>query len=125
MTDRDETLNNLRPKFALNINGKKNDIELFMHTVLRPILKYQNEFIQIIITEAKHFEVEKTITDNESRNQAYLNDFIKKNTNLRNLLIGSIIGLFTSEELKTYFNYSTQLNKRIIEMIVTRYLSSK
>jgi hypothetical protein len=46
--------------------------------------------------------------------------FVKKNQNVKNLLLGLIVGHFTSEELELYLKMKTDLNRRIINMICKR-----
>ncbi len=124
--EREAKILSLRPAIDLTINGDKNLSEEFMHTTLRPILKLQHEVICTFITNQKHLNLDllkgKTKTGQEKRN--YLNGFIAKNTELKSKLTGMIIGLFTLEEMNNYLLNTKSFNKRIIEMVSTRYLST-
>lgn len=122
MMDRDKHLMNLRPVIESSINGSKNEIELFMHQTLRPLLKFQHHLICSIISHEKYL---KLSGEDLLLLHAQLNEYIQKNTILRTTLIGTIIGFFTKEELAIYFTFKKQFNKRIIEMAVTRYISTR
>lgn len=46
--------------------------------------------------------------------------FIVKQPGIKHLLIGMIVGMFTSEELSIYVKHATDFNKRISGMICQR-----
>ena len=50
--------------------------------------------------------------------------FIKKNTVLRNQLIGLVLGQFTTEELAMYLEKDTAYNKRILQMVAQRIVDN-
>jgi hypothetical protein len=125
MTDRDQKLAQLLPELQLEINGDKFSEELFMHNTLRPILKFQHSMICSIFKAEQHLNIEllsgkqKTLTEKRS----YLIDFLQKNNKLKHRLLGTIIGLFTTEALNEYFQMRREIDKRINEMLITRFLS--
>ena len=87
----------LRPEIPSAETSHSKEIETFQNAVLRPILKFQNEWIMTFILAN-----------------------IGKQNALKNQLIGSVIGLLTEEELIFYFTNQSDLNKRIYQMICQR-----
>ena len=118
---RDNFLLNSRPviKCVEISNTEEFVVEDFQNNVLRPILKFQNDlFIKLFMKYShtkqsfKTFELEvklKVIDDN-----------FKRNSNLRQLLLGSVIAFFTTDEFITYDNFTYEINKRIFSMLKTR-----
>ena len=121
--NRDEQLHKWRPKIKLKIEDDKSEIEHFMHSVLRPVLKFQNEVILLLIQTAPHFSRLTWIQDSEEENRIAVNDFIQKNTVLKNQLLGTVLGMMKTFEIAFYLEHEKELKKRIIEMCVTRFHS--
>jgi len=121
--DRKDALLSLRPELAISIKDDKNPIESFMHTTLRPILKFQNELILASIRNEPHFDQLKLENITEEQCRSLIKVFFQKKSGLRAKLVGLIQGLFTEEELKFYFEQRKELDRRITEMLVTRFVS--
>ena len=121
--NRDEQILQIRPKLILILEDNKNEVEAFMHQTLRPILKFQHPLLIKCIRMAPHFDHLKLKPRKESRNREALKVFLQKNTALRNQLLGLVLGLFTKSEMECYVNHMVALNKRIVEMVVTRFVS--
>ena len=97
--------------------------EQFQNTVLRPILKFQNDlflvlFKQYISKYAKDFGNMKL-----ERKIEFVQNTFQKDMKFRNLNIGIALGLFLDEELKIYFENKSEYNKRIISMLSERIVS--
>jgi len=123
MTDRDKEIKALRPTIALSIKGHKNKLEAFMHETLRPVLKFQHDRIVAFIQNEKHLKSDYLAQKNAEEQHQYLTQYISKNNVLRATLIGCISGLMTSEEFAFYLKNKKELDRRIIEMTVVRFLS--
>jgi len=121
---RGEWLIELRPKLPIVIDENANEAEAFMHKTLRPILKFQNDWIIRTIESAQHFQHLKFDDWDENINRNLLTSFLSKNKNVRHHLLGGISALMTSEELEFYLFHSSELNKRIVQMMVTRFVTS-
>ena len=97
--------------------------ELFQNTTLRPILKLQNDlFIESFLNYvSKHkndfytFSPEKKIL--------FIENAIQRDIKFRNTLKGMVIGIFTIEEFKIYIKNSSNLNKRMMNMLMERLKS--
>ena len=57
---------------------------------------------------------------NELQKKAFIEDSLRKDQRFKQLLLGSIIGLFTIEEYSNYLNYDKEYNRRMITMITKR-----
>jgi hypothetical protein len=95
-------------------------MESFQNRTLRPILKFQNSIILSIFRN--HLEKHKIIfyefTDNEKID--YIEQIIKKDRKIHNLLLGIVIGHFTEIEYLAYLKYEKELNRRIMNMLIQR-----
>ena len=94
--------------------------ERFQNSIIRPILKLQNElFIEVFknyITKHKNdfysYSTEKKLQ--------FIENSIQKDIKFRNSLKGIVIGLFTVQEYLDYIQNSSNLNKRMMNMLVDR-----
>lgn len=120
---RDKNIVLLRPKVISNKNiSYKNDIEKFQNIVLRPILKFQND----LLLELFIFEFEKTKTkfdliNNEQKIKLIINN-IKYNNKLKQILLGTIIGMFSNKNITFYKKNYSKINKRIFSMLNDRLI---
>lgn len=108
----------LRPEILSIIKTENfSPLEKFQNETLRPIIKLQHE---LILTCFEHYLKQnkiKIIELNKTQKTDLMNKLFKSDTRLKNDFRGLIIGLFTLEEYKEYLTISSQLNKRINNMI--------
>ena len=99
-----------------------NEIESFQNSVIRPILKFQNQLLNVLVLErVTNLNVRFKLLSNEEQ-QAFILSNVKKDIALRNQLIGIVLAFFNQDEFKVYSLYNKELSKRIVEMIVQRVL---
>ena len=99
-----------------------NEIESFQNSVIRPILKFQNQLLNVLVLErVTNLNVRFKLLSNEEQ-QVFILSNVKKDIALRNQLIGIVLAFFTLEEFQVYSHYNKELSKRIVEMIVQRVL---
>ena len=99
-----------------------NEIESFQNSVIRPILKFQNQLLnELVLERVKNLNARFKLLSNEEQ-QAFILSNVKKDIALRNQLIGIVLAFFTLEEFQVYSHYNKELSKRIVEMIVQRVL---
>ena len=122
MTNRSEQLKSIRPIIDSD-NSKSTDLEIFQSQSLRPILKLQNELILSLMNHylAEHKVVVKNLTDHKKIER--INDLVKNNLPLKQLLLGIVIAHFTNEELMFYYANKKEVVKRIITMMLERICS--
>ena len=123
MEARDTHVLELRGGAFGTINSQSSSEEVFQNKTLRPILKMQNDlFIQVFINYAiKQKNVFFGLTP--EKKMMYIENVIQRDIKFRNSLKGMIIALFTLEEYAEYILMSSNLNKRMMNMLVERLKS--
>lgn len=123
MITRNEFLSTLKTvKFG---NDKVTSLseEYFQNNTLRPILKLQNDlFIAVFINYAS--KQKNTFFElSAEKKEKYIENAIQKDSKFRNVLKGIVIGLFSLEEYQEYIKNASNLNKRIMTMLMERLKS--
>lgn len=121
MNDRQNDLLRIRPEIKKHRTfDNMSDEERFQNTTLRPVLKLQNALlIAVFINYAvKHKGVFFELST--EKRMAYIENAICKDQKFRNALKGMLIGQFTVTEYQTYIQNSSQLNKRMMNLVITR-----
>ena len=116
----DSALQSLRPILYLEPTPEANVVEHFQNTVLRPIIKFQHHLILSMVTQHPSYVPAKleVLTDAQFLQATCI--LLQSNIPLRNQLIGAVLGLFTIPEFEVYSLHTTELNRRIIQMIAQR-----
>ena len=120
MENRDVLLLELRGDAIGIVNTFSSNDEVFQNETLRPILKLQNDlFIEVFKNH-----INKTKVDFENltvdRKMQFIENSIQKDIKFRNALKGIVIGLFSVEEYSKYIKNSSELNKRMMNMLIER-----
>ena len=124
MSTRDLNLKSIRiNSISEAVNSEMSSDEYFQNTVLRPIIKFQNDlliaaFINFCNTYKNVFfelSVENKIS--------YIENAVIKDRAFRNTLKDLIVGLFTVDEYTIYSSNASALNKRIIGIVKERLIS--
>ena len=123
MSSRNQFIKEFRGESIGVINSETSSEEFFQNQTLRPILKLQNDiFIAIfknyIVKSKAHFE-----TFTIEKKLQFIENSIQNDTKFRSLLNGIVIGLFTTDEYLMYSSNSSNLNKRIMTMLIERLKS--
>jgi|SRR5690606_4604333 len=125
MDTRQQRLSSIRPEIASkSINENMSSDEHFQNTVLRPIVKLQQDLLVEVFRNyiVKHKNVfyglslEKRID--------YIENAIIKDMKFRNSLKGIIIGMFTVNEYLIYIKNSSALNKRMMHIVKERLIDN-
>ncbi len=106
------------------VNEQSSKEEKFQNLTIRPILKIQNDlFIDVFknyVSKHKNefysYSVEKKLL--------FIENAIQKDIKFRNSLKGMVIGLFTIDEYAEYIQNSSNLNKRMMNMLIERLKSN-
>ena len=123
MSERDTFLKEFRGQTIGSVTSQSSTEESFQNEVLRPILKLQNDlfiasFINYVAKNKADFyshTVEKKLS--------VIENAIQKDIKFRNALKGMIIALFTLEEYAVYIKNSSNINKRMMSMLIERLKS--
>jgi hypothetical protein len=123
METRDEFISGLRGEIEGTINGFSSLEESFQNQTLRPILKLQNDlFLDVFRNYVSKYKNDFYLYSAEKKLQ-YIENAIHKDIKFRNSLKGIVIGLFTVSEYNTYIQNSSNLNKRMMNMLIERLKS--
>lgn len=120
MDTRDKFLSEFRGEALGNISPLSNADELFQNQTLRPILQLQNDllvdvFRNYIVKNKVHFQ-----EFNVERKLQFIENSIQRDIKFRNALKGMVIGLFTAAEFERYIQTSSDLNKRMMSLLIER-----
>jgi len=123
MTQRDVFLREFRGQTIGAVSGQSSSEELFQNEVLRPILKLQNDlFLASFVNHVTKNKIDfKTYT--LEKKLMIIENSIQKDIKFRNALKGMVIGLFTTDEYYLYIKNSSNLNKRMMGMLIERLKS--
>lgn len=123
MEPRDILLLELRGNTIGTINEQSSAEELFQNKTLRPILKLQND---LFIEAFSNYAIKQKgvfFTLSPEKKLAYIENTIQRDIKFRNSLKGMVIGLFTVQEYANYIQNSSNLNKRMMNMLIERLKS--
>ena len=123
METRDVFIRDFRGETIGTVNQQSSAEEAFQNQTLRPILKLQNDlFVAVFANQiSKHknnfckLSVEKKLH--------YIENVIQKDIKFRNSLKGMVISLFSLDEYDEYIKNSSNLNKRMMNMLIERLKS--
>ncbi len=121
MKNRDRSIVDLRPQIlSARITPNMSSDEYFQNKILRPILKFQNDLFLAVFTNyiLKNKNVFYEIS--LEKRLKYIEHAIQKDIKFRNSLKGIIIGQFTVEEYGEYIKNSSSLNKRMMNLLISR-----
>lgn len=111
----------------VNIDNKPEihlDKELFQNEVLRPVLKMQHEItLKLFLNHITNLSIEWNDLKKSKKTQCVENQ-LSKNVQLKNLIIGIVVGQFKELEMDKYLINSRDYNKRILQMTIQRIVST-
>ncbi|WP_136481077.1 glyoxalase [Cognatitamlana onchidii] len=124
MDSRQLHIKGIRPEISsATINDNMSNDERFQNSVLRPVIKFQNDLLIEVFRNyvAKHKNVFYELT--LEKRIDYIENAVQKDMKFRNSMKGMIIGLFSVEEYLVYIENSSALNKRMMNIVKERLLS--
>jgi hypothetical protein len=120
MESRERLLLELRGNTIGLINEQSSAEEHFQNKTLRPILKLQNDlFVEVFINYAKK-QKSDFFKLSPDKKMVYIENTIQRDIKFRNSLKGMIIGLFTLQEYYDYTKNSSNINKRMMNLLIER-----
>ena len=123
MKTRCEMLTEIRGESLGTVSENSSFEEKFQNKTLRPILKFQNElFLEVF----KNYAIKQKsvfFTFSPEKKMDYIENAIQRDTKFRNALKGIIIGFFTIIEYKEYIQNSSNINKRMMNLVIERLKS--
>ncbi|RZJ73168.1 MAG: glyoxalase [Flavobacterium sp.] len=120
MNQRDNDMLSVRGDAIGEVNEQTSAEQAFQNRTLRPILKIQNDlFVESFINYInKHKGDFYALT--ADKKLSFIENAIHKDIKYRNALKGMVIGLFTIQEFREYIQNSSNLNKRMMNMLIER-----
>lgn len=119
--NRDKKIKSIRPTLNL-VDTNTKSIELFQNETLRPILKLQNELTLSLLKNHKNYNPITLYNPDRLQYETRLLKYIQSNLELKNQLIGMIVGMFTNSEIEFYHKNRKELKKRITQMQLKRFV---
>jgi hypothetical protein len=123
METRDVFIRDFRGETIGTISQQSSVEEKFQNQTLRPILKLQNDlFLAVFANQiSKHKNDFYRLTVEKKLH--YIENVIQKDIKFRNSLKGMVISLFSLDEYAEYIQNSSNLNKRMMNMLIERLKS--
>lgn len=120
---KDELILSIRGGAIGSITPESSSEEKFQNQTLRPILKTQNDLLLAVFKNyiAKQKIDFKVFTP--EKKMLFIENAIQRDIKFRNSLKGMIIGFFTLLEYEEYILNSSNLNKRMMNLLIERYKS--
>ena len=105
------------------VSNNSSQEEMFQNKVIRPILKFQNDLILKVFKE--YCIKQKSVFFKLSINKKleYIEHSLQRDMKFREFYKGIVIGLFNTEAFEEYSKNSSNLNRRIITMLIERLKS--
>jgi hypothetical protein len=124
MSTRDLSIKSIRlDSISDAIKSEMSSEEYFQNSVLRPIIKFQND---LLIAAFLNFcsTYKNVFFELSAENKiSYIENAVVKDRTFRNSLKDMIVGLFTIKEYTIYSANASALNKRIIGIVKERLIS--
>jgi hypothetical protein len=124
MKNRESDLLSLRNETLGAISNQSSVEESFQNKTLRPILKLQNDLFIVVFSDYITQQKGVFYTLSTEKKLAYIENVIQRDVKFRNVLKGIILGIFTIVEYKEYLKNSSNLNKRMMTMLIERLQSN-
>ncbi len=113
-----------RPILGDLINDGTSEMEKFQNEVIRPIIKMQHN---LLISFFQNYLQKRKIDFSvfpEKKKRSKISSIFKTDNNYKNITLGVILGQFSIEEYKFYADNSSEINKRILQIITQRIKDS-
>ena len=123
MNTRNQIISQLREPIIGEISEFTSNEEKFQNQTLRPILKMQNELIISIFINYCINQKGTYFKLPVNKKLEYIEQNIQRDMKFRDFLKGIIIAMFTTEEYENYSKNASNLNRRIITMLIERLKS--
>jgi predicted histidine transporter YuiF (NhaC family) len=113
-------MNRERPVIEDLIKENMSALELFQNQTLRPVIKMQHT---LLIAAFNSYKLKRKIDFSSltaQKKRSKIKAVFVKDINHKNQTIGIIVGAFSLEEYAYYSLNASELNKRIIQIVIQR-----
>jgi hypothetical protein len=124
MPDRDAALLALRPEIpAADPDAAASEVEAFLHRTLRPVLKLQNDTVLALVAADLAKRVPGFAGFAPDDRRARLAATLKKDSRLKRVLLGVVLGALTAEELAFALDHEAEVRRRVVALLAERVVS--
>jgi hypothetical protein len=124
-TTRTDSLQNLRPKIkTAKTSATSSAQETFQNKTLRPIIKFQHPLLLALVKKHLKKRNQNLQALSPEKLAALLESSFDKDVQLRQLIKGMVLGLFTQEEFLRYSQNDSDIHKRILQICKERVLTN-
>ena len=123
METRDTIILELRGETIGTVSNQSSTEETFQNQTLRPILKFQNTLLIEVFTNYAVNQKNVFFSLSPEKKQMYIENTIQNDIKFRNTLKGIVVGMFTIQEFQDYSKNASNLNKRMMTMLIERLKS--
>ena len=123
MEARDTFLREFRGETLGTVSAQSSAEEIFQNQTIRPILKLQNDLFIAVFTNYINKNKRDFYNYSADKKLQTIENSIQKDIKFRNSLKGIVMALFTIEEYDTYIQNSSNLNKRMMNLVIERLKS--
>jgi hypothetical protein len=113
-----------RPVLSGLINKGTTEMEEFQNSTLRPIIKMQHA----LLIRSFQYYLQKRKIDfpalSDQKKRGRISSIFKTDANHKNITLGFIIGHFSVDEFEFYTLNSSEVNRRILQIITKRIQDS-
>jgi hypothetical protein len=100
----------------------KSPAETFQNSVLRPVIKMQNDLLMAHIESRIALMKIDWMRLTSIKKQDTLHALLTKDQGLKNEIIGMVLGNFSLDEYQQYASMQKELNRRITQIVLNRSL---
>lgn len=123
MEARDTFLREFRGETLGTVSAQSSAEEIFQNQTIRPILKLQNDLFIAVFNNYINKNKRDFYNYSADKKLQTIENSIQKDIKFRNSLKGIVMALFTIEEYDTYIQNSSNLNKRMMNLVIERLKS--
>ena len=124
-TSRTDSLQKLRPEIkAAKTSATTSAQETFQNKTLRPIIKFQHPLLLALVKKHMKKRNQNLKALSNEKLAALLESSFDKDVQLRQLIKGLVLGLFTQEEFLRYSQNDSDIHKRILQICKERVLTN-
>lgn len=123
MKTKDESILEIRGESIGTITENSSQEEKFQNQTLRPILKFQNDLFVEVFRNYATKQKGVFFTLSPEKKMSYIENAIQRDIKFRNSLKGIVMGMFTITEYKEYIQNSSNINKRMMNLLIERLKS--
>ncbi|KGL63049.1 hypothetical protein [Polaribacter sp. Hel1_85] len=113
-----------RPILSDLVNSGTSEIETFQNEVIRPVIKMQHD---LLIASFQNYLQKRKIDFSiliDKKKRSRITTVFKTDNNYKNLVLGFVIGQFSMDEFTFYTDNSSEINRRILQIITQRIKDS-